>query len=74
MSHPRLDSTKYPALECSLALSKAEGNLKFLAQAETATFTQGEAALEALHAVQQARKELNKVLQELSELRDGLVR
>ena len=63
---------KYPTLECSLAMSKAEGNLKFLAQADMATFTQGEAVLDALHAVQQAYKEFSKVTKELSELRDGL--
>jgi hypothetical protein len=35
---------RYPTLECSLAMSKAEGNLKFLAEsANMATFTQGEA-------------------------------
>ena len=63
---------KYPTLECSLAMAKAEGNLKFLAQADMATFTQGEAVLDALHALQQAYKEFSKVTKELSELRDGL--
>jgi hypothetical protein len=63
---------KYPALECALAMSKAEGNLKFLAEAEMQTMTQGEAVLDALHAIQKARKEYNKILQELSLARDGL--
>lgn len=63
---------RYPTLECSLAMSKAEGNLKFLAQANMATFTQGEAVIDALNALQQARKEFDKVTKELNELRDGL--
>jgi hypothetical protein len=64
---------KYPTLECSLAMAKAEGNLKFLASANMATFTQGEAVLDALHALQQARKEFAKVTKEVAELRDGLI-
>jgi hypothetical protein len=63
---------KYPTLKVGLAMSKAEGNLKFLAQAEMATFTQGEAVLDALHALQQARKAYAEVTKELSELRDSL--
>lgn len=63
---------KYPQLECALAMSKAEGNLKFLAKADMKTITQGTAVLDALHAIQKARKEYNKVLQELSLARDGL--
>ena len=63
---------KYPTLECSLAMAKAEGNLKFLAQADMATFTQGEAVLDALHALQEARKAYAEVTKELSELRDSL--
>ena len=63
---------QYPTLKVALSMSKAEGNLKFLAQAEMATFTQGEAVLDALHALQQARKAYAKVTRELSELRDGL--
>ena len=63
----------YPTLECSLALAKCEGNLKFLAHAEIATFTQGEAVLDALEALQQARKEFAKVTKEIAELRDGLI-
>ena len=63
----------YPTLECSLALSKCEGNLKFLAHAKMATFTQGEAVLDALEALQQARKEFAKVTKEIAELRDGLI-
>jgi phage-related minor tail protein len=38
-----------------------------------ATFTQGEAVLDALHALQQARKEFAKVTKEVAELRDGLI-
>ena len=45
---------KFPSIDLVEQLGKAEGNLKFLAQAEMATFTQGEAVLDALHAVQQA--------------------
>ncbi|NDG51961.1 MAG: hypothetical protein EBY39_02895 [Flavobacteriia bacterium] len=56
----------------TLAMSKAEGNLKFLAEAKMQTMTQGEAVLDALHAIQKARKEYNKILQELSLARDGL--
>ena len=63
---------QYPTLKVALSMSKAEGNLKFLAQAEMATFTQGEAVLDALHALQQARKAYAEVTKELSELRDGL--
>jgi len=47
---------KFPSIDLVEQLGKAEGNLKFLAQAEMATFTQGEAVLEALHAIQQASK------------------
>lgn len=63
---------RYPTLECGLAMAKAEGNLKFLAESNMATFTQGLAVLDALHALQQARKEFTKVTKEVSELRDGL--
>ena len=63
---------KYPTLKVGLAMSKAEGNLKFLAQTDMATFTQGEAVLDALHALQEARKAYAKVTKELSELRDSL--
>ena len=48
--------SKFPSIDLVEQLAKAEGNLKFLAQAEMATFTQGESVLEALHAVQQAYK------------------
>jgi len=54
-------TNNFPELDLSLALSKAEGNLKFLAQADSATFTQGEAVLKALHAVQQASKLFNQL-------------
>jgi len=47
---------KFPSIDLVEQLAKAEGNLKFLAQAEMATFTQGESVLEALHAIQQASK------------------
>jgi hypothetical protein len=63
---------RYPTLKVGLSMSKAEGNLKFLAQAKMATLTQGEAVLDALHALQQARKAYAEVTKELSELRDGL--
>ena len=59
-----METKRYPEVELELALSKAEGNLKFLAQADTATMTQGMAVLDALHAVQQARKEFKNVLEE----------
>ena len=48
--------SQFPSIDLVEQLAKAEGNLKFLAQAEMATFTQGESVLEALHAVQQASK------------------
>ena len=47
---------KFPSIDLVEQLAKAEGNLKFLAQAEMATFTQGESVIEALHAEQQASK------------------
>lgn len=53
---------RYPTLQCALSMSKAEGILKFLAESESASITQGTAVLDALHAIQQARKEYNKVL------------
>lgn len=66
------ESTKmdFPELDLGLALSKAEGNLNFLAKAtntegdQTLTITQGMAILDALHAVQEARKKLQVVLYE----------
>ena len=54
-------TNNFPELDLSIELSKAEENLKFLAQAELATFTQGESVLEALHAVQQASKLFNQL-------------
>ena len=48
--------------ELRLALSEAEGNLNFLANAEMKTFTQGEAVLDALHAIQKATKQLQEIL------------
>tara|TARA_B100000035_G_C20980190_1_gene545074 strand:+ start:55 stop:273 length:219 start_codon:yes stop_codon:yes gene_type:complete len=50
------EKSKFPSIDMVEQLAKAEGNLKFLAQAEMASFTQGESVLEALHAVQQASK------------------
>ena len=66
------DSSKidFPELDLGLALSKAEGNLNFLAQStntegnQTLSITQGMAILDALHAVQEARKKLQAVLHE----------
>lgn len=54
-------------LELGLALSKAEGNLNFLAgqsQQENwqSSMTQGMAIMDALHAVQQARKAWQDIL------------
>ena len=60
-------TNNFPEMDLSLALSKAEGNLKFLAQAELATFTQGESVLEALHSVQQARKHWVEVIRKQRE-------
>ena len=52
---------KFPAIDFVEQVGIAEGNLKFLAQADLATFTQGEAVLKALHAVQQAGKLFNQL-------------
>ena len=60
---------KYPTLKVGLAMAKAEGNRKFLAQVEMASFTQGEAVLDALHAIQEARKAYAEVTKELAELK-----
>ena len=54
-------------LELGLALSKAEGNLRFLAEQSNqenwkGSITQGMAILDALHAVQKARKEWQEIL------------
>ena len=65
---------KYPTLKVGLAMAKAEGNLKFLAECEMASMTQGNAVLDALHAVQKARKAYAEILKELSDLRSGLER
>jgi hypothetical protein len=60
----------FPELDMGLALAKAEGNLNFLANAtntegdQTLTITQGVAILDALHAVQEARKKFQVVLHE----------
>jgi hypothetical protein len=56
------EQKRFIELELGLALSKAEGNLNFLANAEMKTFTQGEAVLDALHAIQEARKQLQVIL------------
>ena len=57
----------YPELDLGINLSKAEGNLNFLARASNepawkGTMTQGEAILDAVHAVQEARKKLQDML------------
>lgn len=55
-------------LDLGLALSKAEGNLNFLAKStntdgnETLSITQGMAILDALHAVQTARKAWQEII------------
>ena len=59
----------YPALDIGKQLAKAEGNLNFLASSSQAkptniNITQGMAILDALHAVQQARKEFQAFIYE----------
>ena len=60
----------FPELDLGIALSKAEGNLNFLAEStntegdQTLSITQGMAILDALHEVQEARKKLQVVLYE----------
>jgi hypothetical protein len=54
-------------LDLGLALSKVEGNLNFLAQqsnsdASKIGITEGMAIMDALHAVQQARKAWQNIL------------
>jgi hypothetical protein len=55
-------------LDLGLALSKAEGNLNFLAEStntegdKTLSITQGMAILDTLHAVQEARKAYQAVI------------
>jgi hypothetical protein len=61
--------SEFPTLDLVEQLAKAEGNLKFLAQAEMATFTQGESVLDALHAVQQA----SKLFQQIQKQNDFLL-
>jgi hypothetical protein len=56
--------SKFPSIDLVEQLAKAEGNLKFLAQSEMATFTQGEAVLDALHAIQQASKMFDQIQQQ----------
>ena len=53
--------SQFPTIDFVEQIGIAEGNLKFLAQADLATFTQGEAVLKALHAVQQASKLFNQL-------------
>lgn len=57
-------TNNFPELDLSLALSKAEGNLQFLSKnfPRDSNMTQGEAVLDALHAVQQARKHWQEVI------------
>tara|TARA_B100001093_G_C26498869_1_gene872358 strand:- start:347 stop:562 length:216 start_codon:yes stop_codon:yes gene_type:complete len=59
----------FPELDMGLALSKAEGNLNFLAEVSNSpewqgTMTQGMAILDALNAVQEARKKFQVILHE----------
>jgi hypothetical protein len=54
-------------LELGLALSKAEGNLSFLVEKSneanwSGSITEGMAILDALHAVQKARKEWQEII------------
>ena len=56
-----IEEKKFIEVELGLSLAEAEGNLRFLSQVEMKTFTQGEAVLDALHAVQKARKELQAI-------------
>lgn len=54
-------------LDLGLALSKAEGNLNFLAEQSNSNnsefgITEGMAIMDALHAVQQARKAWQDIL------------
>jgi hypothetical protein len=54
-------------LDLGLALSKAEGNLNFLAQQSNSNdseigITEGMAIMDSLHAVQQARKAWQDIL------------
>lgn len=55
-------------LDLGLALSKAEGNLNFLAKStntdgnKTLSITEGMAILDALHAVQTARKAWQEII------------
>lgn len=54
-------------LELGLALSKAEGNLSFLAEKSNeanwpGSITEGMAILDSLHAVQKARKEWQEII------------
>ncbi len=56
-------------LDLGLALSKAEGNLRFLAEESNkenwkGSITQGMAILDALNAVQKARKHWQEILHE----------
>ena len=62
VEYQELMETKFPKLDVTLLLSKAEGNLKFLASAEMKTFTQGESVLDALQALQIAKKIIHERL------------
>ena len=48
--------SKFPSIDLIEHLGKAEGNLKFLAESQMATFTQGESVLDALHSIQEISK------------------
>jgi hypothetical protein len=61
------EQKRFIELKLGLSLSKAEGNLQFLASSAHAEntnvgITQGMAILDALNAVQKARKELQAIL------------
>ena len=57
-------TNNFPELDLSLALSKAEGNLQFLSKnfPRDSNMTQGMSVLDALHAIQQARKHWQEVI------------
>ena len=51
-------------LDVALSLSKAEGNLRFLSGADSATMTQADAVEHALKAVKEARKLFKQICRE----------
>ena len=68
MTNNTTETKRFIELELGLSLSKAEGNLNFLAKStntegnKVLSITQGTAILDALHAVQKARKELQEII------------